>query len=73
MSASASTETLLIYINTLMFGFTFMFFAVLLIFLHFFPVFFFIKGTSVKYNPQRVGLNHVVHDEDVIEIVKKIV
>jgi ribosome-interacting GTPase 1 len=30
-------------------------------------------GTSAKYNPQRVGLQHVVHDEDVIEIVKKVV
>ncbi|KAH7829806.1 putative Developmentally-regulated GTP-binding protein 2 [Monocercomonoides exilis] len=29
-------------------------------------------GTSVKYSPQRVGLSHVVDDEDVIEIVKKI-
>ena len=29
-------------------------------------------GLSVKYSPQRVGLNHVLEDEDVIEIVKKI-
>jgi len=29
-------------------------------------------GTSVKYNPQRVGLNHILHDEDVVQIVKKV-
>ncbi|RWS23607.1 developmentally-regulated GTP-binding protein 2-like protein [Leptotrombidium deliense] len=28
-------------------------------------------GTSTKYSPQRVGLQHVVHHEDVIQIVKK--
>ncbi|XP_046919957.2 developmentally-regulated GTP-binding protein 2 [Dermatophagoides farinae] len=28
-------------------------------------------GTSTKYSPQRVGLNHVVHHEDVVQIVKK--
>jgi len=28
-------------------------------------------GTSTKFNPQRVGLHHIVHDEDVIQIVKK--
>ncbi|CAG0923978.1 unnamed protein product [Notodromas monacha] len=28
-------------------------------------------GTSTKFNPQRVGLNHVMNDEDVIQIVKK--
>ncbi|KAJ4443212.1 Developmentally-regulated GTP-binding protein 2, partial [Periplaneta americana] len=28
-------------------------------------------GTSTKYSPQRVGLHHVMHDEDVIQIVKK--
>ena len=31
----------------------------------------FIQGTSTKYSPQRVGLVHVVHHEDVIQIVKK--
>jgi len=29
-------------------------------------------GTSVKYNPQRVGLGHILHDEDVVQIVKKV-
>ncbi|ORX44972.1 hypothetical protein BCR36DRAFT_585853 [Piromyces finnis] len=29
-------------------------------------------GTSAKHQPQRVGLNHVVEAEDVIQIVKKI-
>ncbi|KAI9558130.1 hypothetical protein GHT06_014883 [Daphnia sinensis] len=28
-------------------------------------------GTSAKFNPQRVGAHHIVHDEDVIQIVKK--
>jgi ribosome-interacting GTPase 1 len=28
-------------------------------------------GTSTKYSPQRVGLQHIMHDEDVIQIVKK--
>ncbi|EEC18196.1 GTP-binding protein DRG2, putative [Ixodes scapularis] len=28
-------------------------------------------GTSTKYSPQRVGLSHVVHHEDVVQIVKK--
>lgn len=29
-------------------------------------------GASVKFNPQRVGKDHVLHDEDVVQIVKKI-
>ena len=29
-------------------------------------------GTSVKHNPQKVGKDHVLHDEDVIQIIKKI-
>lgn len=28
-------------------------------------------GTSTKYSPQRVGISHVMHDEDVIQIMKK--
>jgi len=29
-------------------------------------------GNSVKHNPQKVGLKHVLADEDVVQIVKKI-
>jgi len=29
-------------------------------------------GTSVKHNPQSVGKDHVLHDEDVVQIVKKV-
>ena len=28
-------------------------------------------GSSVKHTPQRVGLAHQMHDEDVIQVVKK--
>ncbi|KAH8865170.1 Developmentally-regulated GTP-binding protein 2 [Schistosoma japonicum] len=28
-------------------------------------------GTSVKFSPQHVGLNHVLHHHDVVQIVKK--
>ena len=29
-------------------------------------------GSSVKHNPQKVGKEHVLADEDVVQIVKKI-
>jgi len=28
-------------------------------------------GSSVKHQPQRVGKEHVLNDEDVVQIVKK--
>jgi len=28
-------------------------------------------GSSVKHNPQSVGKEHVLHDEDVVQIVKR--
>jgi len=31
-----------------------------------------IWGSSARHNPQRVGREHVLHDEDVVQIVKKI-
>lgn len=30
-------------------------------------------GTSVKHSPQHCGLGHVLHDEDVVQIVTKTV
>ena len=30
-------------------------------------------GSSVKHNPQKVGKEHVLNDEDVVQIVKKLV
>ena len=32
----------------------------------------YVWGTSVKHNPQKVGKEHVLKDEDVVQIVKKI-
>jgi len=29
-------------------------------------------GTSVKHNPQIVGKEHLLEDEDIVQIVKKI-
>lgn len=29
-------------------------------------------GSSVKHQPQRVGIEHVLNDEDVVQIVKKV-
>ena len=29
-------------------------------------------GTSVKFNPQKVGKEHQLLDEDVVQIIKKI-
>lgn len=29
-------------------------------------------GTSVKHRPQKVGRDHILHDEDIVQIVKKI-
>ena len=28
-------------------------------------------GSSVKHNPQRVGKDHVLNDEDILQLVKK--
>lgn len=29
-------------------------------------------GSSAKHRPQRVGKDHVLHDEDIVQIIKKI-
>lgn len=28
-------------------------------------------GSSVKHNPQKVGKDHVLNDEDVVQVVKR--
>jgi ribosome-interacting GTPase 1 len=28
-------------------------------------------GSSVKYSPQKCGLKHILHDEDVLQVLKK--
>lgn len=28
-------------------------------------------GSSVKHNPQKVGIDHILEDEDVVQVVKK--
>lgn len=33
----------------------------------------YVWGTSTKFSPQRVGLNHELHDEDVLQVVAKTV
>ncbi|OWR55622.1 GTP-binding protein 128up, partial [Danaus plexippus plexippus] len=29
-------------------------------------------GSSVKHQPQKVGIEHILADEDVVQIVKKV-
>ncbi|RWS08585.1 GTP-binding protein 128up-like protein, partial [Leptotrombidium deliense] len=29
-------------------------------------------GSSVKHNPQKVGKDHLLNDEDVVQVVKKV-
>lgn len=31
-----------------------------------------IWGSSVKHNPQKVGIDHILEDEDVVQIVKRV-
>jgi len=28
-------------------------------------------GSSAKHNPQKVGKDHILHDEDIVQIVKR--
>ncbi len=28
-------------------------------------------GSSVKHNPQKVGKDHILHDEDIVQLVKR--
>mmetsp|Transcript_2810 Transcript_2810/g.4047 ORF Transcript_2810/g.4047 Transcript_2810/m.4047 type:complete len:358 (+) Transcript_2810:76-1149(+) len=32
----------------------------------------YVWGSSVKHNPQKVGVSHELHDEDIVQIVKKV-
>ena len=32
----------------------------------------YVWGSSVKHNPQKVGKDHVLNDEDVVQVVKKV-
>lgn len=41
----------------------------MLIFIRFISAY--VWGASVKHNPQKVGKEHVLMDEDVVQIVKK--
>lgn len=47
----------------------FLFFFIILIFLSLSSAL--VWGTSVKHNPQKVGKDHVLNDEDVVQVVKK--
>jgi len=29
-------------------------------------------GSSVKHNPQRCGKDHILNDEDIVQIIKKV-
>lgn len=40
--------------------------------MHFFFFSALVWGSSVKHVPQKVGKDHVLNDEDVVQIVKKI-
>ena len=41
------------------------------IFFHFLKYRAIVWGSSVKHNPQKVGKDHVLNDEDVVQILKK--
>jgi ribosome-interacting GTPase 1 len=31
----------------------------------------YVWGSSVKYNPMKVGIDHVLNDEDIVQVFKK--